>query len=492
MKLSQKERKIKRSDKPSDSESYDEVSQRWNKYNVERTEPRRRQGSPKRNKRSPKLQHVKDFEYSDDEALAQNVKHSVKRKESRRDDVSAGNNKYRWKSSYKKFPAHIDEILSKKNEHLATPVSPEGITYPLGFKSYKDFKRKVQPFLNRLYKFDKSATIAISGSSIQGYKFMKKSGNLWFDNNSDYDLSICSLKLFNRIEKVHPASIYKGGHRTYNMPRDLKDKIVKLYDLTDNWPRPVHINFYRSMTVLVDYVMLVAIIEVDSTTASVCGTYLIGDDIIAGTPVGDRRLLLQKYGELPIERRRDDDRMCSIELNKCLEQKILLQESTAKFDLLRENVESFVKTLLNNSDAKSVISKYKTTQTEIDKLINVLMLSDLTEVGHGDSEMSNKASSASSEYQSSDSDYIDDYQIDSSQEISLINTSPRKRHLSNNNIDVDDAVKLKDELHKELTITLAKELKEHLTNEISRYFNRECDPSDHQTCFKLVRSENDL
>jgi hypothetical protein len=260
--------------------------------------------------------------------------------------------------------------MAKKDEYRPPPLSDNNMTYPLGFSSYGHFTKEVHPFLAALYKLDRSATIAIMGSSIQGFKFRKKKGKgLWFDENSDYDIAICSQKIYARMEEDHPGYVYNGGHRTHGIPHSLDKDIDGLYKFTEKWPRRVHITVYRSMTFFIDFSLLTLFVEVN-TKARICNTYLIGENVMTGESVGDRRSFLQKYGELP--RLIPSDQTCSVQLNQCLKQKLLLEESVAKFNQLRDNTESLIDNLTKNPDLKSTLTEYKNVQKEIDNLIETL------------------------------------------------------------------------------------------------------------------------
>lgn len=73
-------------------------------------------------------------------------------------------------------PKNIDAILFNDDMIITLPVSDDGFNYPHGFESWEQFCSRVTPFMKIVNTYDKNATLAIFGSSIQGYRFKNKKG----------------------------------------------------------------------------------------------------------------------------------------------------------------------------------------------------------------------------------------------------------------------------------------------------------------------------
>lgn len=172
------------------------------------------------------------------------------------------------------------------------------------------------------------------------------------------------------------------------------------------------------MTFFIDFTLLTLFVEVN-TKALICNTYLIGENVITGESVGDRRSFLQKYGELP--RLIPSDQSCSVQLNQCLKQKLLLEESVEKFNQLRDTTESLIDNLTKNRDLKSTIANYKNIQKEIDNLIETL-----SSQNNHDPDYSTQIDSVG------DIDYFGDTEIsDYSSDTPILNRFPLKDIKSN-------------------------------------------------------------
>ena len=103
---------------------------------------------------------------------------------------------YMEKSWYKELVQNKAKILEK-----AGPIPRADdllkTRYPRGFGSLDEFGRCLKPLIDWLHTKDSEASIVIHGSSIMGYRYTRKEGRpYWFDENSDYDVALCSGVLF--------------------------------------------------------------------------------------------------------------------------------------------------------------------------------------------------------------------------------------------------------------------------------------------------------
>ena len=141
-------------------------------------------------------------------------------------------------------PYHINELLSKIHEYVPPPISSDGNVYPLGFDSWQSFERCTRTFFKKVLKYNNQALVFFMGSSIQGYRYMRKRGNeLWFNERSDYDVVICSEPIFDYIKETYPRLMKRKIQRTRVIPCKLNDMMKDLYRSTRNWPRTVNIVF---------------------------------------------------------------------------------------------------------------------------------------------------------------------------------------------------------------------------------------------------------
>ena len=193
---------------------------------------------------------------------------------------------------------HTNELLSHVKDYVPAPITSDGNVYPLGFDSWKSFKDCIEQIFKKILKYDNKALIGIYGSSVQGYRYERKDQNgLWFNEKSDYDIVICSEKLFNYIKYFYPRLITRKTQRTHSMPHKLNDKIVRdLYQHSHNWPRTINIMFYKNMREVLYHCILYLHIEIDDN-GNILKTYLVGKDIMNRTKVGDRKGLLNKYAD---------------------------------------------------------------------------------------------------------------------------------------------------------------------------------------------------
>jgi hypothetical protein len=183
--------------------------------------------------------------------------------------------------SYKARPLHLKEIIANKDKIQDLPTSDSGMKYPLGFKSYNNFTSQVQILLDELHKYDKRAVICFYGSSVQGFRFKKKSGkSFWFDHTSDYDLAVYSPKLY-RLVRKNKAD--KDGH--YPTPKSITEK-------TRTFPRKVNITFFEKIGTIVGTFITTLIV------GPKMGTYLVGRNVITGQKYGSIKKVLETHGEL--------------------------------------------------------------------------------------------------------------------------------------------------------------------------------------------------
>ena len=192
-------------------------------------------------------------------------------------------------------PFHINELLSKIHEYVPLPVSLKGSYYPRGFNTWDSFVKTVHKFFEVLLKYDNNASVTFIGSSIQGYKFKKKDNNeLWFNEKSDYDIMICSEKVFDRLSQKDAAnnSTKKFHHVSRNSYND--EIISSLYNCTKEWHRPINIIVCKNLRDVVDgYILSLYIIT--NNDGNIVNTYLIGTDIIRKRKIGNKREFLSKY-----------------------------------------------------------------------------------------------------------------------------------------------------------------------------------------------------
>jgi hypothetical protein len=153
----------------------------------------------------------------------------------------------------------------------------------------------VQPILNEIHRYDKRAVLGIYGSSIQGFRSRKKRGkSLWFDESSDYDLAICSPKLFARVKKHHPQCL-RDVFDTRTIPRNINDEVFNGIYESIHFPLRANVIVYSSLEAFINIILVPLIIEVD-TEGLFSGTYLFGIDIIANKQIGEKKKLLRKHG----------------------------------------------------------------------------------------------------------------------------------------------------------------------------------------------------
>lgn len=193
-------------------------------------------------------------------------------------------------------PKHIDELLSHLDDYRPVNILSDNKVYPLGFDSWLNFKNTIKRIANKVLKYDKDALIGMYGSSIQGYKYvMKDPKELWFNEESDYDIIICSEKLYNYIKYEHPRLLKKKTFRTHPIPHNLNDKMIKnLYKHSNLFPHKPNITFYKHLREVLSHCILYLHIECDDD-GNVIETSLIGKDIINNTVLGDRKELLNRY-----------------------------------------------------------------------------------------------------------------------------------------------------------------------------------------------------
>jgi hypothetical protein len=157
----------------------------------------------------------------------------------------------------------------------------------------------VQPLLDEIRKYDKSAVVAFYGSSIQGFRRVKKPGkSFWFDESSDYDIAICSAKLYYKAKRKYPRDMYTKLGKTSIISNDIKDSELNFHHKLGNWPRSVGYHIFKNIFYVVDRRLPTLFIQVDDN-GIMSGTYLIGLDVVNNRKIGNRKVLLEKYGEAP-------------------------------------------------------------------------------------------------------------------------------------------------------------------------------------------------